>query len=266
MAWRARLAPLVDALLSRRLVGTDSAANRYYVSPPAPPPPPASQKRFVLSPDPLSPHMPVQWSAWLRYARPHPPTAEELAAAADAAAALRARVAALEVRDEKERLRWIAAVSGDGGGGGAAADAPADKAADQARHIQQMLALTIGSRNSPADGGLHAQSAPLVAGGAGGVGGGNAAAAGAPAATVGGGAGGLGGLDDATAAARVAALGGAGAVPPLSSSSTPPPPPPPAPSHHDEVRRPLLVICGKCGQGVALLAVGLEGAGGWGGS
>lgn len=170
MAWRARLAPLVDALLSRRLVGTDSAANRYYVSPPAPPPPPASQKRFVLSPDPLSPHMPVQWSAWLRYARPHPPTAEELAAAADAAAALRARVAALEVRDEKERLRWIAAVSGDGGGGGAAADAPADKAADQARHIQQMLALTIGSRNSPADGGLHAQSAPLVAGGRGGWG------------------------------------------------------------------------------------------------
>lgn len=103
--WRARLLALWDRVLSRRLVGTDSHGNKYYIQDLRG----RKERRIVEYRGGMmsTREVPVEWWAWLHLRRESPPTPEELARAARARESLAERVAALDAEDRKERLRGL---------------------------------------------------------------------------------------------------------------------------------------------------------------
>lgn len=104
--WRTRLGRAYDWLASRRLVGSDLSGNKYYTEFQSSTSP---EKRFAVYKDRHSaPHStPVEWWSWLHGRRNDPPTLQELTRAENARAALEKKVKALEIEDEKQRLRMV---------------------------------------------------------------------------------------------------------------------------------------------------------------
>ncbi len=94
----------VDWALGRTFVGQDADGRKYYESEEERPRDGRVVRRTFTG-DADTRELPVEWLAWLRHTRPHPPTPEESRQLEEARTQLKARVTELAAEEAKRRER-----------------------------------------------------------------------------------------------------------------------------------------------------------------